>query len=105
VDLSDRRDGQWFALEGGEQVRQRLPKLVFDRCHDLLDRRGRDVLAQPAQLGDVLRWQQVVARREDLTELDGSRPKLFERQPQVPRLADRLVSAPEPEAPEDRNLI
>jgi hypothetical protein len=106
VHLTDRGDGQRLALKRGEQLVQRLAQLVLDRGDDLLNGRWWDALAQQAQLGDVLGRQQVVAGREDLTQLDGGCPKLLKRQPQVARLADRLVvAAPEAEAPEDRHLV
>src|SRR5690606_6100625 len=83
VYLPDRRGGDRsrgaLAVAVGEWTAERL----LDGGDDGLGGDWRHMLAQLAQLRHVLRREQVLTGRKDLTELDESRAQLLEREAQV----------------------
>ncbi len=83
VDLADRRRRRRDRIELLEEALDRLAELGADHVLHLLVRERRDVVLEPAELGDDVRRENVRPHREQLAELDEGRAELVEHLPQV----------------------
>ena len=93
VHLADRGRGDRALVEAEERLLDREPELGADHGLDLVERNGRDVVLELAQLGDDVRRDDVGARREQLAELDERRARArpASRAAAVPRSAGGFV--------------
>ena len=81
VDLRDRRGGQRFGLDRGEDLGSGSAVLLGQDRLGLGERERLDVVAELGQFGDVRLGQEVGPGAEDLPELDEGRPEVLADQP------------------------
>ena len=99
MDLRDRRRRERLRVDHGEVLEA---DVALDHRPDALERHGRDVVDELAELVDVDVGEQVGPRREQLAQLDVRRAELLERLPELDRsLARRRPVADDADLSED----
>ena len=92
--LGDRRGRDRLLVELGEQLLDRTAELDLDDGTHILERLGRDLVAEQLELVDELVGEEALAAGDDLAELHVARPETVEGVPQATRdAAARLRSA------------
>ncbi len=83
VHLADRRRCDRLPLEVEEEPVESVTEILLDHALGLLERERAHVVLKAAQLGDDVGRHDVRSRREQLAELDESRPELVEQLAQM----------------------
>jgi len=78
MDLTDRGRGERVRIEGGEEFAERSSETSLDLSDDLFGGDRGNTIAEQGKFSDVVRWQEIVAGRQDLSELDEGWPEFLE---------------------------
>jgi hypothetical protein len=78
MDLTDRGRGERVRIEGGEEFAERSSETSLDLSDDLFGGDRGNTIAEQGKFSDVVWWQEIVAGRQDLSELDEGWPEFLE---------------------------